>query len=167
MIRKLLQFAFCVILCPLLIAEQGQPSAASVANQATKAAPANGGVPKNTVIELDALEPVSTATIGSNIPLAVVNDVRIKGITAIRAGTPVTGIITDLKRGSHSMTWDGTTTIRAWELEASQPIKLRLEHIDAHENQLAARDAVDPKKLLVSGSAIGFVLLILLKAEVK
>ena len=65
------------------------------------------------------------------------------------------------------MTWNGHTSIRAWEIESGQPIKIRLEGIEAHEEQMAARDSVDPRKLLVSTAGLGIVLLIFLKAEVK
>jgi hypothetical protein len=168
MIRKLLQSALCLTLCPLLVGEQvDQQTAQSSPDQASKATQPKVTIPKNTVIELDALEPVATATLGSNIRLAVVNDVRIKGVIAIRARSPVTGIIAGSKRGAHSMTWNGITSIRARELESGQPIRVHLEGIDAHENQMAVRDSVDPKKLLLSGAALGFLLLVFLKAEVK
>ena len=36
------------------------------------------------------------------------------------------------------MTWNGHTSIRAWEIESGQPIKIRLEGIEAHEEQMAA-----------------------------
>ena len=92
MIRRLIQCCVCVILCPFLAAQQAaQPASQLPANQVTKAVPATILIPRNTVIELDALEPVATATIGSSISLAVVNDVPVKGVTAIRAGSPLNG----------------------------------------------------------------------------
>jgi hypothetical protein len=64
-------------------------------------------VPKGTRIELVSLEAVSseTAARGSRIRFAVANDVAIRGVTVIRAGTPVFGTITKAKRGIANEQW--------------------------------------------------------------
>lgn len=114
MIRKPLQVAFCLILAPLLIAQQTGPIApqsnegptqspvgagASASNSAK--APARVTIPQDTKIELIVLENVSTETAikGSSVRFAVGKDVAVNGVTVVRAGAPVNGIVSKATRG--------------------------------------------------------------------
>jgi hypothetical protein len=110
MIRWLLQSTLCLVLCPLLVAQQAAPPTASAdAPQPSMPAPATDTprplpefvtVPKGTEIELVMLDSLSSATNkrGDTIRFAVAKDVIVDGIVAIHAGTPVTGIVTAVKK---------------------------------------------------------------------
>jgi hypothetical protein len=58
-------------------------------------------IPKDTKIELMPLESISsgTAVAGSPVRFAVAKDVMVDGVIAIRAGAPVTGIVTKVRPG--------------------------------------------------------------------
>jgi hypothetical protein len=94
MIRRFLQSALCICLSPLLVAQRNSVTGTVM-------------VPKNTKIELMALETVSseTARKGSLIRFAVVNNVIFDGITVIADGSPVTGIVTKVNRGVAFHRW--------------------------------------------------------------
>jgi hypothetical protein len=87
MIRRLLQFTLCLILCPLLAAEQVAPPSAP------HPLPKSITVQKNTEIEFISLEAVSSATATKNqmVRLAVAKDVIINGSVAIPKGTLAMG----------------------------------------------------------------------------
>jgi hypothetical protein len=141
MIRWMIQTVLCLFLSPLLAAQQvASPDAASTSSQqdqpvqqtaARPTLPEFITIPKNTKIELVALDSVSsaTATVGSDIRLAVVNDVMVNGVTVIHAGTPVTGTITNVKRGSHKMNRNGRVNIRARDLQSGKQIKVHLTDV--------------------------------------
>jgi hypothetical protein len=88
-------------------------------------------IPKDTRIELIALETVSsaTATVGSVVSFAVAKDVVVNGFTVAHAGTPVTGKITDVRRGSHETNRNGRLKIELNKLEEGKTVKLRLATI--------------------------------------
>jgi hypothetical protein len=108
--RGLLQSILSLILCPLLVAQQAAPPAASAdAPQPSRPAPATNAfrplpefvtIPRGTKIELVMLDSLSSATNkrGDTIRFAVAEDVIVDGIVAIHAGTPVTGIVTAVKK---------------------------------------------------------------------
>ena len=77
MIRKMLQAILCVILCPVLLAEQ------SVTN------PGNVLLPKDTAIHLRLDQDVSSAAVreGQNVRYIVTDDVVAGGVVVIPAGT--------------------------------------------------------------------------------
>jgi hypothetical protein len=111
MIRKLLQAVLCLVLCPLLVAQQPpapavtsdtpQSLAPAPATDASHALPEFVTIPKNTEIELITLEAVSsaTATKGQLVRLAVAEDVRVEGLVVIPKGTFATGEVTHLRKG--------------------------------------------------------------------
>jgi hypothetical protein len=111
MIRKLFQSALCLLLSPLLAAQQ----ATTVR------------VPKDTMIVLVSLENTSSefAFIGAPVRFAVAKDVVIKGVTVVHAGAPVSGTITGFKRGITHHRWAGLT-IQVKEIQIGQGFKLRL-----------------------------------------
>jgi hypothetical protein len=98
MIRWLLQSTLCLILCPLVAAQQVAPPAAPT--DALHPIPEFVTIPKGTKIELVLLDPLSSATNkrGDSIRFAVAEDVIVNGIVAIPAGTPVAGIVTAVKK---------------------------------------------------------------------
>jgi hypothetical protein len=111
MIRWLLQSTLCLILCPLLAAQQVAPPAApgdspqnlapASATAAPDPVPEMITIPKNTEIEFITLEAVSsaTATKGQLIRLAVGKDMIINGLVVIRKGTLAMGKVTHLTKG--------------------------------------------------------------------
>jgi hypothetical protein len=111
MIRWLLQSALCLILCPLLAAQQiSSPAAPFDAPQSSTPAletaaphlpPEFVNIPKDTQIELISLEAVSsaTATKGQLVRLAVAKGVLVKGLVVIPRGTLATGVVSRLTKG--------------------------------------------------------------------
>jgi hypothetical protein len=83
MIRKLLSSVVCLVLAPILVAQQA-------------AAPGAITVPKDTRIEIVALDRITSesAMTGSEVRFAISKDVVVDGRTVLPAGTPVTGILT-------------------------------------------------------------------------
>jgi hypothetical protein len=115
MIRNLLNIAICLCPTPLLAAQPGVPAGIVL--------------PERTKIELIPLGDVATeaASSGTRVRFAVAGDVVVNGVIAIPAGTPITGIVTDSKRGSHKMTDDGRLTIRARDLGPGKQIFVRVK----------------------------------------
>jgi hypothetical protein len=125
-------------LCPLLVAQQ-LPAPAMTSEVLQTSAPARVPnapptfpefitIPKDTNIELIALESVSseTAVTGSSVRFAVTKDLVINGVTVIHAGMPLTGTITRVRRGSHKANRNGQLRIQLNQLEAGKTVKLRL-----------------------------------------
>jgi hypothetical protein len=112
MIHWLLQSTFCIILCPLLVAHQVEPSDAPAdVPQSSAPAPATASphalsdfitIPQYTKIELISLEEVSsaTATKGQFVRLAVVNDVLVNGMVVIPKGTLASGVVSYVIKGA-------------------------------------------------------------------
>ena len=80
MISKLFASVLCIVLSPLLVAQQA----------------ANINIPKDTKIELVSLERVSSkaALRGATVRFAVARDVAIGGVLLLPAGTPVFETVT-------------------------------------------------------------------------
>jgi hypothetical protein len=133
MIRKLLHAALCIILAPLLVAQELTQAGAQLAsaNPAEDPAAVPLTIPKNTQIELMTLETVSsaTATAGSRVHFVVARDVIVDGVTMIYAGAPVTGIVTSAKRGVAYHQWAGMK-IRVKEIQIGSSRKLQLTAFD-------------------------------------
>jgi hypothetical protein len=110
MVRFLLQSVLCVTLCPLLVAQQATtgsqqqpvPQPHHPAAATTPAQPQTIRIPKDTEIELVALEPVSsaTATKGQLVRLAVAKDLMVNGLAVIPRGALATGSVTGLHKAA-------------------------------------------------------------------
>jgi len=143
--RFMLQATLCIILCPLLIAlpvaaETPQHSA-QVATSAEKAKtlplPASLVSIKGRKIQLVAQEPISMemAQIGAPFQFVVDKDVVVDGVTLIRAGTPVAGVIAKVNRGSYERNRDGYLDLRLSEPAGGPPIRVRLSGIPPEQVQ--------------------------------
>ena len=109
MIRWMLQSTLCLVLCPLLVAQQAQASAPQDTQPSvpplpvtTFAQPAYTVGPDASIIRLEAAEGTAFAKekVGASFRFVVDHDVELGGVTLLRAGEPMTGIITAVKRGS-------------------------------------------------------------------
>jgi hypothetical protein len=105
MIRWLLQSTLCLILCPLLAAQQVAPPAPPAdAPQNALPRPLSDfiTIPQYTKIELISLEDVSsaTATKGQFVRLAVANDVLVNGMIVIPKGTLASGVVSYVIKGA-------------------------------------------------------------------
>jgi hypothetical protein len=111
MTRSVPSFVLSLALAPVLTAQQA----------------ASTIVPKGTEIELVSLETVSTETAakGSRVRFAVAKDVAIRGLTVIRAGTPVMGVITKAERGIAYQQWP-TLRIHVKEVRTREGLDLPL-----------------------------------------
>jgi hypothetical protein len=172
MIRSMLQAVLCLILCPLLVAQQvageaPQREASQRLSQATAAAPAPialTGIPEDTKIGLTVLDSVSpeTAKAGSYVLLAVARNVVVNGVTVLRAGTCMTGTITCEKNGSHAMNRDGNLTIRAWELQSGRKIRLRVKGLRSENAYAMNGRGSETKSCIWLLTGIGLVVLALI-----
>ena len=135
MMKRLLQSVLCFILCPLMIA---MPVAAETAPQSTEPAtpkavttlapPASFDYVKGRKIQLVAQEPVSidTAMTGAPFQFVVDKDVAVEGITVIHVGTPLTGVIAKINRGSYERSRYGYLDLRLSEPAGGRPVIVRL-----------------------------------------
>ena len=135
MIRRMIQSALCLILSPLLAAHQAaaeaqQPAAEPATPEAvsTLALPASLDFVKGRKIQLVAQKPVSMemAQIGAPFQFVVDKDVVVDGVTLIRAGTPVIGVIAKVNRGSYERNRDGYLDLRLSEPSGERPVVVRL-----------------------------------------
>jgi hypothetical protein len=144
MTRYSLQAALCVTLCPLLVAQQvrteiqrqaTQPPAQATA-VTTSAQPESITIPKDTRIELIALEEVRSeaAKKRSTVSFAVAKDVVVNGVTVLRAGAPVNGVVSKAKRGVPDR-HDGRLDIRVKEIGIGSGAKVRLTNSDSKTRQ--------------------------------
>jgi hypothetical protein len=108
MMKRLFQSALCLILCPLLAAQQVAPPAG--APQSSTPAPATAAprplpefitIPKDTKIDFVSLEEVSSATAikGQLVRFAMANDVLVNGLVVIPKGTLASGVVTHVTKG--------------------------------------------------------------------
>ncbi|HEY2470389.1 MAG TPA: hypothetical protein VGI45_21520 [Terracidiphilus sp.] len=102
MIRTTLQSALCLVLSPLLVAQQVAPGLRdgnSSSTQTTKS-PETITLPRKTVVALVLLESVSSATAqkGDKVRLAVAKDVSIEGTVVIPKGTPASGLVAHVQK---------------------------------------------------------------------
>ncbi|MGA7245840.1 MAG: hypothetical protein WBX19_21840 [Terracidiphilus sp.] len=99
MIRATLLSTLCLVLSPLLVAQQAVPTPAPSHPAVT--------ISKGTKIELIAMESVSseTAIKGSTVRFAVANDISVNGLIVVWAGTPITDKVTKVRRGTAYRQW--------------------------------------------------------------
>jgi hypothetical protein len=88
-------------------------------------------IPRDTKIVLVSLQNVSseTAIAGSSVRFAVANDVVVNGVTVLHAGAPVSGMITEAKRGFAHHRW-ASLTIRVKGIQIGRNAKLCLTRSD-------------------------------------
>jgi len=109
MIRWLLQPALCLILCPLVAAQQIAPPAASAAvPQNATPAPATAihstgptiTLRRGTTVSLILLETISSATaqVGQKKRYAVLEDVKVDGVIVIPKGTQASTVVTHVRK---------------------------------------------------------------------
>ncbi|MGA3130625.1 MAG: hypothetical protein ABSD59_07475 [Terracidiphilus sp.] len=118
--RPMIQAVLLFSLCPLLMAKR---------NTTLR-------VPKDTKIELVALESISSesAIAGTPVRFAVAKDVVVDGATVLRAGTPVTGTVTEVVRGIAGKR-EGLLRIRVREVSLVGGHPLRLTSSDPQIRQ--------------------------------
>jgi hypothetical protein len=182
MIRSLIQAVLCISLCPLLIAlpvaAETQPQAATPAAPeavSTLPLPATLDFVKGRRIQLVAQKPVSMemARTGAPFQFVVDKDVAVDGVTVIHAGTPVTGVIAKVNRGSYERGRDGYLDLRLSEAAGGRPVTVRLGGIPPEPVYRVAAD--NPwngfgeqleRAFLVTGIVIGTIFLVIIVAAV-
>lgn len=163
MMRKVIQSALALGLCPLLIAlpvaAETPQHPAQVATSAEKAKtlplPASLVSIKGRKIQLVAQEPVSMemAQTGAPFQFVVDKDVAVGGVTLIHAGTPVIGVIAKVNRGSYERNRDGYLDLRLSEPAGERPVTVRLGGIPPEPVYHVAADS--PWNPMVEGVARG------------
>ena len=105
MIRSLIQAVVCLSLCPLLVAQQaiGSGQSPTAPDLASAAQPKGATITlrRGTIVPLVLLETVSSATAqkGQTVRLAVKEDVVVDWTVIIPRGTPVSGLVTSVRKG--------------------------------------------------------------------
>lgn len=102
-------------------------------------------IPKNTMIKVRALEPLSseTAVVGSPVGFAVAEDVVVDGVTVIHAGVPVAGTVVQAKRGIPYRQW-ADLRVRVDKVIVGNSTSLLLTRSDPrHHKKWARSDAKD------------------------
>jgi hypothetical protein len=106
--QSALSSGVCLILCPLLVAQETAPIAspqapAQAASQQTPAAllPGSAVVARGVQVKFVLLDSVSsaTATKGQPVHFAVAEDVLVDGRVAIPRGTPANGVVKHVRKG--------------------------------------------------------------------
>jgi hypothetical protein len=176
--RLMIQAALCVVLCPLLAAQQvrqetTQKTSVQVGGTvwayptrldgATKPSDLDGLLINHdgTPVELTPLNQISpdSAKVGAAIQFVVAKDVVVRGSTTLRAGTRLDCTITKV-RSVKLMDHDGKYKLRIKEVAVGDSAKLRLA---AKPDSFARRGA---RRMLTSTrSAVGFVEFLPLEAQ--
>ncbi len=143
MIRTTLKSILCLVLSPLLGAQQisHEPTGTEsnpLSNTIGKSVPISN-LPPGTriVLLLPAFRP-RPLVIDSPVELAVLQDVTINRATVLRAGTAVPAILTDGRHGSFAVRQDETIRIHARDLQSGRPLRIRLPG-ERHERSLQNR----------------------------
>jgi hypothetical protein len=174
----MIQAALCLILSPLLAAHQvaaeaqqqaAEPVTPEAAN--TLALYATLDFVKGRKIQLVAQEPVSIemAQTGAPFQFVVDKDVAVDGVTLIHAGTPVTGVIAKVNRGSYERSRDGYLDLRLSAPAGGKPVLVRLGGVPP---QPVYRMAVDNppnnyfdqflRTFQIAGAVVGFFFLLMI-----
>jgi hypothetical protein len=125
MIRKLFESALCILLAPLLVAQQAaqplepQATAPIAIGTATARSPSSsdlGRLTNATQIDLVVLDPISskTATVGTQIRFHVLRDMSVQNTPIIRAGALVTGTVKKVTVASKRRHRDGQIKVRLY-----------------------------------------------------
>jgi hypothetical protein len=142
MIRSISKAVLCLILCPLLEAQQVfspamtsdaiHNSASSPAADATHAVPVFVTIPKDTLIWLVALEAVNsaTATKGQLVRLAVNDDVIVNGLVVIPKGTLATAEVTKAVKGVPQKR-NGNISIYPIKLILNNGTRIKLREVES------------------------------------
>jgi len=104
MIRSMLQSVLCLILCPLLVAQQAASSEQSpVTPESLPAAQSKAAtitLRRGTIVPLFPLETISSATahVSQIVRFTVSKDVDVDGMIVIPKGTPASGVVTYVRK---------------------------------------------------------------------
>jgi hypothetical protein len=175
MSRKLLQSVLCLLLCPLLAAQQVQAQApqddqlsAPPLAVTTFAQPAYTVGPDASIIRLEAAEGATFAKekIGASFRFVVDHDVELGTVTMLRAGTPVTGTIIAVKRGSARKHRGGQLDLQLSDVVDGNQVVVRLMGA-SRVKRTVVRDAIggihvsiNPGVVALIMGAIGILVLI-------
>jgi hypothetical protein len=126
----------------------------------TKSTPA---IPDWTWVQVSITDwgPLQKAATGATVPLVVTEDVTVNGVTAIAAGTRLTGVISKQKRGTQWLGPDGRMQIQAGDLRTPDPILIyRRSVLDALRGPKPTPDPRDSHalKVLAISTGAGLVL---------
>lgn len=146
MIRSLLQSLLCLILCPLLAAQQivqeGSPSHAS------QPLPERASLTLSPDTEFTLVVPgpvrFSKTKVGSVVQFVVDRDVVLGGVTVIHAGVPVAGVADQIKRGSRVRHRVAEMEIRVTEMVSGKPIELHLRCFEAADRSVRVNSPDEP-----------------------
>jgi hypothetical protein len=149
MIRKLLQSALCVILCPLLAAQQiSTPPAISDAQPQPQPSPATAYLTLSRGTEFDLLAPgpvtFAKARPGVVVQFVVDKDVLLGGVLVIHAGIPVAGVVDSVKRGSHFRHRTGEMEVLVTKMVSGSPLELHLRCFESDDQSAMVYSQDEP-----------------------
>jgi hypothetical protein len=152
MFHWLLQSTLCLILCPLVTAQQIAPPAAS-ADVPQSSAPdlafssqsksATITLHRGTIVPLVQLETISSATeqMGQKVQFAVSMDVKVDGVTVIPRGTQASGIVTFVCRAIRGKS-NGMITIGPPSLSLPGGSSIQLRYVPYTDPEAAGISGV-------------------------
>jgi hypothetical protein len=148
MIRLPIQVTLCLILSPLLGAQQvSQPSSPSAAPP-PQPEPAKQYVtlPGDTNIELLPPGPTTFAQerAGRVVRFVVDKDVVLGGVPVVHAGVPVVGVVDTVKRASHYKHRVAEMEIRVTEMVTGNPVEIHLRCFDSDDYSLSGYSQRQP-----------------------
>lgn len=142
MLRTRLQSALCLLLTPLLVAQQVTTPHVTTAEQQIRIQPPSAAgipdvvIPKGTRIEVVSLQNVSSLTAQKNAPVqfAVASNLEVAGVTVLYAGTSVEGRVAKVRRGIPHKRW-GMLRIDIRSITINPHARLRLRSSDPEHSE--------------------------------
>jgi len=150
MIRKLIQCAICVTLCPLLAAQQdAHPVSSSDGPKPSQPEPERRYVTLSGDTNIELLPPGSTKfahdKAGDAVQFVVDKDVIFGGMTLVHAGVPVAGVVDFAKGRSHFKHRAAEMEIRVTEMVSGRPIELHLRCFDPGDPAAMSYSQPEPR----------------------
>ena len=143
MLHTRLQSVLCLLLTPLLVAQQATttPHVTTAEQQIRIQSQSAAGmtdvvIPKGTRIEVVSLENVSSLTAQKNTPVrfALATDLEVAGVTVLYAGTSVEGEVAKVRRGVPYKRW-GMLKIDIRSITINPHSRLRLRSSDPEHSE--------------------------------
>jgi hypothetical protein len=143
MIRTTLETILCLVLSPVLVAQQISSTAVRAESDSQPDAietsvPISTLPPGTRIVLLMAAFRPRLLAVDSSLELVVLHDVKMNGTTVLRAGTTIPAILTDERHGSFAVRQDETIRIHAPELRSGLPLRIRIPR-ETYRNSLKDR----------------------------
>jgi hypothetical protein len=149
MIRKTLQSALCLLLSPLLVAQQAAQQPAGLPDASAAPAQMRITLPLDTNVYWIAPVAISLASAktGELAQFTVDRDVVVGGATVIHSGVPVAGVIANIKHSSRLRHRDGQVIVRITEVVDGKATEVFLQCPNPADRYDAAAPGAKPNAM--------------------